>query len=423
MDTGTLGTKAKHSLNAAFGYPSTRYGLGHRLAAIGLTAAKVPYLVLGTSSVPVTLATYANHVLDIYSTCASTDGSNSVEPIYMKSTMTGAGGVGGRARFHLYANVALGGWANALKGFTEFGSSGKVSGLASAICAEIQLSAGCTAAAYAALEAEIVMPTSAVTGERTSFLYCNVSGATASTFDTYGYFLHVGDGITAAAGKFCSASYQSLKCYFTDGATTRYIPLSQIESGLGLGSSSADLTLTAGTPLFQLYTTCSSTSGSTSAEPFLVKSTMTGAAGVGGRAKFHLYTNVALGGWANALKGYTEFGASGRITGLASAICAEIVLSAGCSQGTYAALEAEIVAGAGAAGGSGVAFLYCNASDAGSVVNSAAGYFAILDTGITDTAGGVVEAEIVASCASTHKLKVKVLGVDMWIPLNTAKDA
>ncbi len=104
-----------------------------------------------------------------------------------------------------------------------------------------------------------------------------------------------------------------------------------------LGTSSVPLIYTAGSPVFNMYTTCAST-GSTNAEPFYVKSTMTGATCVGGRARFHLYTNVALGGWSNALKAYAEYGAAGKTTGLGSALCAEMVLSAGTSSGTYAPL-------------------------------------------------------------------------------------
>lgn len=149
-----------------------------------------------------------------------------------------------------------------------------------------------------------------------------------------------------------------------------------------IGTTGTPLVLTAGSPIVDIYSTCASTSGSTNAEPFYLKSTMTGAAGVGGRARFHLYSNVALGGWANALKAYTEFGASGRITGLASAFCGETVLSAGCTQGTYCALEAELVAASGAVTGTSTSFIYCNTSDASGKVNDNA-YLFELGAGLT----------------------------------------
>lgn len=188
----------------------------------------------GVSADPAVL-TEGSPLQSIYSTCASTSGSTSAEPIYMKSTMTGAGGVGGRARFHMYTNVALGGWSNALKSFAEYGASGRTTGLGSSFCAEIQMSAGTSSGTYSALEAEIVMPTNAVTGVATSFLYCNATGAAVATFDTNGYLLEIGAGITPAAGKFVSANSQTLKCKVE--ANTRYVVLSQAEDGLTLSGA------------------------------------------------------------------------------------------------------------------------------------------------------------------------------------------
>ena len=180
-------------------------------------------IVIGVTGTPITLAAVDDHIIDIYATSGSTNASTSVRPIYMKCTMTGAAGVGGRAEFHMYTNVALGGWANAIKGYTEFGASGRVTGLGSAIVGEIALSAGTTPGSYAALEAEIVLPANAVTGLSTSFLYCNISGASAATFDTYGFLFEVGEGITMASGKFfqentASAASHALKCK-VDGST------------------------------------------------------------------------------------------------------------------------------------------------------------------------------------------------------------
>ena len=43
---------------------------------------------------------------------ASTSGSVSVEPVSVSTTMTGAGGVGGRAKFLTTINAALGSWSN-----------------------------------------------------------------------------------------------------------------------------------------------------------------------------------------------------------------------------------------------------------------------------------------------------------------------
>lgn len=190
------------------------------------------------------------------------------------------------------------------------------------------------------------------------------------------------------------------------------------------GSSGSETSYTEGTPLVSIYATCGNT-GSTNAEPFYVKSVMTGVGGTGGRTKFHLYTNVALGGWANALKAYTEFGASGRITGLGSAFCAELLLSAGTTQGTYAPLESELVADSAVSTGSATSFLHCNiagSNSTGKTTINTNGYFFEIGDGIADTVGGMFEAEVnTDSMSMTHVLRVKIDGTAYFIPLNTAK--
>lgn len=163
---------------------------------------------------------------------------------------------------------------------------------------------------------------------------------------------------------------------------------------LEIGTSGTPLVLTAGTPIFDMYVTCASASGSTSAEPFYVKTTMTGTGGVGGRACFHLYTNATLGGWANALKAYTEIGSSGRITGLISAMCAEMLLpnaNLG-SGGSYFPLEIEHVSGgtslvtAGSLTGNHTGFIYMAASgDADGDFDDHGFLFHV--TGLTDGSG------------------------------------
>lgn len=118
------------------------------------------------------------------------------------------------------------------------------------------------------------------------------------------------------------------------------------DSRLILGTSSSERSYTAGTPPVSMYFTSSNTT-STNAEPFYVKSTMTGAGGYGGRCRFHTYSNVASGSNVMALKSQMEFGDSGTVTGLAAALCAELVMpdaNTG-SGGAYTVLELEYVAG------------------------------------------------------------------------------
>jgi hypothetical protein len=198
--------------------------------------------------------------------------------------------------------------------------------------------------------------------------------------------------------------------------------LSLLGKSAYMGTSGAPIALTVGTPTFSLYSTCADL-GTGNAEPFYVKNTLTGAGAYGGRSRFDLVVNAAAGNYVNALKAYTSFGASGRVTGLASGFCAELALSAGTTQGTYAALEAELVAGAGAAAGTATSFLYCNATgDGAAVINGANGFLFELGAGVTDTEGGIFEAEVNNdSMSMTHVFKCRVAGVTYYIPLNTSK--
>jgi len=130
---------------------------------------------------------------------SSTHASNSVQPFQLLSTMTGAGGVGGRALFSLATEVALGGWANAVKGLTDFGTAGSVTGLGSSVLAELIMGAGCAAGSYAPLEIELGMPENAVTGTRTSFMSINLYGHATGKgrFDDNGFLFDL-NGVTGS---------------------------------------------------------------------------------------------------------------------------------------------------------------------------------------------------------------------------------
>lgn len=162
-----------------------------------------------------------------------------------------------------------------------------------------------------------------------------------------------------------------------------------------------------------------STSGSVSVEPFVLETVMSGVGGVGGRARFQLDTNVALGGWANALKAYTKFGAAGKVTGLGSSICAEMDLSAGTVDGNYAPLEIELNLGTGAKTGTATALIYASVNGAAAGTFDDNGYLFNLQ-GVSAGSGHIFQAAAVSGVDSTHALKVKIGSTDYFIPLHTS---
>ncbi len=195
--------------------------------------------------------------------------------------------------------------------------------------------------------------------------------------------------------------------------------LSLLGKSAYMGTSGAPIALTVGTPTFALYSTCASTDGGTSAQNFLVSNTMTGIGGVGGRAAFEGTANVALAGWANALKAKWTWGASGYLSGLGSAFCAEMVFSAGTeTTGQYGALEAELVCGTGAKIPTVAGFLYCNGAgeDVATTIDTGACLIA-LGSGLTAGSGKFIDTDITTHTAYAG-LRVYIQGVGFkYIPL------
>ena len=134
----------------------------------------------------------------ITTTNAATSGT--YQPLIVSTTMSGAGADGGRAKFDMTTNVALGSFSNALKAEVTYGASGRTTGLGSAFVAEMTLSAGTSSGTYAPIEIELNAPTGASTGTRTSFIYASAQGSGVSAVDSNGVFFNL-QGLTAGAGK------------------------------------------------------------------------------------------------------------------------------------------------------------------------------------------------------------------------------
>jgi len=159
---------------------------------------------------------------------ASTAASANVESVVVSTTMSGAGSVGGRAKFLTTINAVMGSYTNALKGEVVYGAAGRTTGLGSAVLAEMTLSAGTTAGNYAPLELELNAPTGAKTGTVTSFIHASTQGDAVAEVDTNGVFFNL-QGLTAGAGKMLVAgatlgtAYGGLRVRV--GSTNYWVPL------------------------------------------------------------------------------------------------------------------------------------------------------------------------------------------------------
>lgn len=195
----SITTSATTGISLATGTFTTGISIaGTTTTGISITANPTTGIALGTSGTPLTYGTVTNKAATIYSTCSTTNGSTSFEPVLFSTTMTGAGQVGGRVRAYMTTNVALGGWSNAFKAEVTYGASGSTTGLGSALLGEMTLSAGTTSGNYAPLELELNVASGDSLGTRTAMQYLSVNGTGVATFDTNGYILNI-QGISAAA--------------------------------------------------------------------------------------------------------------------------------------------------------------------------------------------------------------------------------
>lgn len=167
-----------------------------------------------------------------------------------------------------------------------------------------------------------------------------------------------------------------------------------------------------------ITTTNTATSGTY--QPLVVSTTMSGAGADGGRAKFDMTTNVALGSFSNALKAEVTYGASGSTTGLGSAFVAEMTLSAGTSAGTYAPVEIELNAGSGASTGTATSLIYASVNGAGAATVDTNGYLLNL-AGVTVAGAKLAATGTITNVNEiTHGLRVKIAGSDYYLLAATA---
>lgn len=171
----------------------------------GLLFAGTRTLRMGTSASPLVLTTGSPY-LTVYTTSEDTSGT-SVEPTLFNHVMTGAAGTGGRVAIRMETNVALGGWANALRVLVDRKTNGRATGLMSVVNAEMVFPASSIGSGTTAIyECEIVMPTSFVgDGSPISVMYIEASGATKTEFDTHGFLFDIA-GVTAGSEKFWDES-------------------------------------------------------------------------------------------------------------------------------------------------------------------------------------------------------------------------
>ncbi len=186
---------------------------------------------------------------------------------------------------------------------------------------------------------------------------------------------------------------------------------------ISLGTSTTAIAHTAvSDKAIEVYSTQSSTSADTSYEPVLFSTTLTGVGQVGGRVRSFMTTNVALGSWSNALKAEVTYGATGKTTGLGSALVAEMTLSAGTTEGTYAPLEVELNLGSNSPIGTSTALQYMSVNGTATAF-LAGGYLFNLQGLGSATTGKIFQANTAA--AASHALRILIGSTPYYIMLTS----
>ena len=164
-------------------------------------------------------------------------------------------------------------------------------------------------------------------------------------------------------------------------------------------------------------TSTSANTGSVDASAFVATETLSAAGGVGFSIKAVENVNVVAGAYLTALYGYLAFGASGRVTGLASGTVGEIVMSAACTQGTYAAMECEIGMPTGAVTGGNTSFFYLSSYGADKATFDTSGTLFNL-AGVTKGTGNLLADTTTGSTARPVQV-IKVITPDgtRYLPL------
>ena len=154
--------------------------------------------------------------------------------------------------------------------------------------------------------------------------------------------------------------------------------------------------------------------------PFVMTNTITTAATVGARALFNVKTNVAMGSYTNALKGYWQAtGTSASTTGLASGVCAELKTpNRTLPSGAYYSLELEHVSGGtsvvSTGSGSKVGFIYAAFSGDTDGDFDDNGYFMTV-TDLTAGAGHMLSAD-------SHSIKINIDSSTKYMVLSSSEN-
>ena len=318
----------------------------------GIPWASAKPITIGTSTVPQTLAA-SEHAMDIYTTSA--DATATVNSFQLKSTTTGFKSEDQTMYVHAFTNVYSGDENTVGHFYSEWGTAPGIGplGMASAVTGKMLLPTNCTGAFYA-FYGKMNMPTTpglqtaGAGGNAAGWFMLSIGGAGLADFSNNGVFMDI-HNLTAGADKLLSLHSQTLKSVI-DVSTLRYMVLSQMQDGLGLGLSNDKMVLTDGLHAIDIHCSTALTGNSERSIPVEINLTR-GATGGSGTCrdwglKVNLTSTHKYPSGANAIYGAITFVTAG-VHGRGAALQGEIIMPNGqLTRGAFSCLHLDMTCGA-----------------------------------------------------------------------------
>ena len=374
-----------------------------------------------------TLAVAAQNAVNIIATTSITSGSNYAVEISHTNTAGSTANLGA-----LFATTTAGAAGSGFMGLmsrVDMDTYNASTGGANALYGEILL----PDAAQNGGEYHVAVLTLAESGAGfvpinnvtipTSFMKYETWGGAAEHMDDYAYLWYT-NGFTAAADHLISLTSQTARVNI--GKVARYMVLSQMQDGLGLGVTGTRMVLTANTDqAIEVFTTSPTTTGNHWANQLHHQNsaTTTGTQGV-------LWVEndvVAQAGGQNAGYFKIDMNAIQAPTGGVSVLNLEMVMPTGTQNGgEYHALVIDVDCPSGTDlvlnDAIPISFMKLEVyGDTDDEFNECASLFYL--SGVVDTEGGIFESETVAAGNAdfTHVLKINIGHTPYYIGLNTSK--
>uniref|UniRef100_A0A6H1ZWU5 Uncharacterized protein n=1 Tax=viral metagenome TaxID=1070528 RepID=A0A6H1ZWU5_9ZZZZ len=235
---------------------------------------------------------------------------------------------------------------------------------------------------------------------------------TAAYFSANAYLLHL-DGETAATGSLLYTN--SLKIRI--GTGTKYLPYSDAEQGLHLGTNAAKNTMVSAAPYISIYDTTAAITGSLRSMYISQTHTVEATASQTEGLKVLVTSNVKTGAWCNAVCAALDYSTNGAAHGEAGPIYAELTLpNSSLVRGELYGLGIGIGVGASSSWASAGPVSFIKFDAWGTLTNmNASGYLFHL-AGVTDTANGLFD--VIAAAGFDGCIKILIGSTNYFIPVS-----